>query len=199
VSGGALFVTDFADQAVVLPVALAVGLALFLIGWRPAARAWVLCVGATLSVILLLKLTVMACGLGAGLGLVSPSGHTAGAACVYGGAIGLLARGRRAGTLAAGLAALAVAGIIGMTRLWLGVHTLADVCVGGFAGAGGAAALRTWAGERPGGLPVWRCGVAALAAMLLFHGHQLNAEPRLRWAASRIWPLSLCAAGHNRL
>jgi membrane-associated phospholipid phosphatase len=194
VSGGALFVTDFADQAVVLPVALAVGLALFLIGWRQAARAWVVCVGATLSVILLLKLTVMACGLGAGLGLVSPSGHTAGAACVYGGAIGLLARGRRAGTVAAGLAALCVAGIIGMTRLWLGVHTLADVCVGGAAGACGAAALRAWAGERPGGLPVWRCGVAVLAAMLLFHGRQLDAEPRLRWAASRIWPLSLCAA-----
>jgi hypothetical protein len=33
--------------------------------------------------------------------------------------------------------------------------------------------------------------------MLLFHGGQLDAEPRLRWAASRIWPLSLCTATHE--
>ncbi len=197
-SGAALFVTGFADQAVVLPVTLAVSAALILLGWRPAARAWVLCVGATLSATLLLKLMAMACGLGAAFGLVSPSGHTAGAACVYGGALGLLARHRRAGTLAAGVGALGVACIIGMTRLWLGVHTLADVCVGGAAGACGAAALRGWAGERPAELPIWRCVAAMLAAMLLFHGRQLDAEPRLRWAAARIWPLSLCTATHEQ-
>ncbi len=191
------FVTGFADQAVVLPVAGSVALALFLLGWRQAARAWVVCVGATLLVTLLLKLMAMACGLGASLGLLSPSGHTAGAACVYGGAIGLLPRRRMAGTLAAGLAASCAAIVIGMTRLWLGVHTLADVCVGGAAGACGAAALRAWAGERPAALPVWRCAAAALAAMLLFHGRQLDAEPRLRWAAARIWPLSLCTLPGN--
>jgi len=189
-----LFVTDFADQAVVLPVAGAVLLALGLLGWRQAALAWGFCVAATLGGMLVLKLVVMACGIGGLDDLTSPSGHTASAACVYGGALGLLAPGRRSGTWAAGLAAASLAGLIGLTRLWLGVHTLADVCVGGAVGVAGAAAMRFLAGARPAGLAPWRLGAAALAAMLLFHGRRLDAEPHIRWAASRIWPLSLCPA-----
>lgn len=193
-----LFVTDFADQAVVLPVACAVFLALGLLGWRRAALAWGLCVAATLGSMLVLKLVVMAC-VGGAADLMSPSGHTASAACIYGGAVGLLVPGRRSGTLAAGLAAASLACLIGLTRLWLGVHTLADICVGGVVGVAGAAAMRRLAGVRPSSLAPWRLGAAALAAMALFHGSRLDAEPHLRWAASRIWPLSLCPATHNAL
>jgi len=195
VTAAARFVTDFADQAVVLPVALAVLLALGLLGWRQAALAWGVCVAATLGSTLLLKLVVMACAVGGAEGLVSPSGHTACAACVYGGAAGLLVRARRSGIAAAGLTAAGVACLVGLTRVWLGVHTLADVCVGGAVGLAGASAMRAAAGERPHGLAMWRLGAAALAVMLLFHGRRLDAEPRLRWAALRFWPHSLCPAG----
>jgi len=40
------FVTDFADQAVVLPLALAIGVTLAVFGWSRAALAWVVAVGA---------------------------------------------------------------------------------------------------------------------------------------------------------
>lgn len=193
----ALFVTDFADQAVVLPVSLAMLAALCLLGWRRAAIAWGLGVAGTLGATLLLKLMVMACGIGDALGLLSPSGHTAGAACIYGGAIALLVRGRWRGILAAALAAAAVAAVIGLTRLLLRVHTPADVWVGGALGAAGAAALRAAAGPRPAGLALWRLGAAALATMLVFHGRRLDAEPRLRWAAVRFWPQTLCPGGYE--
>jgi membrane-associated phospholipid phosphatase len=197
VNRAALFVTDFADQAVVLPVAVAMLAALCLLGWRRAALAWGLGVAGTLGATLLLKLVVMACGIGDTLGLASPSGHTAGAACIYGGAIALLVRGRGRSILTAAIAAAAVAAVIGLTRLVLHVHTPADVWVGAALGATGAAALRAAAGPRPGGLALWRLGAATLATMLLFHGRRLDAEPHLRWAAVRFWPQTLCPAGYQ--
>jgi membrane-associated phospholipid phosphatase len=192
VTRGALFVTDFADQAVVLPVAVAMLAGLCLLGWRRAAMAWGLGIGGTLGATLVLKLAVMACGIGATVGLGSPSGHTAGAACLYGAAVALLVRGRWRGTLAAALAAAAVAAVIGLTRVSLGMHTPADVWVGGAVGLVGATCVRALAGNRPAGLAPWRLGAGALATMLLFHGNRLDAEPRLRWAAEQLWPLSLC-------
>ncbi len=186
------FVTDFADQAVVLPVALMVLAALALSGWRRAALAWALCIGATLGATLALKLLTMACGIGGAAGLESPSGHVAGAAAVYGGLAGLLPRRRGAGVAAAGLASAMVAALVGATRIELGVHTLADVCVGGAAGLAGACAMRALSGDRPSALPTRRIAAAVFAAMLLCHGQRLNAEPRLRWAAASIWPLTLC-------
>jgi membrane-associated phospholipid phosphatase len=197
VNRAALFVTDFADQAVVLPVSVAVLAALCLLGWRRAALAWGLGVAGTLGATLLLKLVVMACGIGDTLGLASPSGHTAGAACIYGGAIALLVRGRWRSILAAAFAAASVAAIIGLTRLVLHVHTPADVWVGGALGAVGAAGLRAAAGPRPAGLALGRLGAAAVATMLLFHGRRLDAEPHLRWAAVRFWPQTLCPAGYQ--
>jgi membrane-associated phospholipid phosphatase len=192
----ALFVTDFADQAVVMPVALAVFLALTLLRWRRASVAWGVGVTVTLAATLLLKLAVMACGIGSTSGLQSPSGHTAGAACIYGAAIALLVRDRWRGALAAALAAGALAAIVGLTRLDLGVHTHADVWVGSAVGIAGALAIRACAGERPAGLALWRVGAAALAAMLVFHGRRLDAEPHIRWAALRVWPRTLCPAGY---
>ncbi len=186
------FVTDFADQAVVLPVAIMVLACLAVSGWRRGALAWAACIGATLGATLVLKLLTMACGIGDVAGLESPSGHSAGATAVYGGLCSLFVRGRAAGVLVAGLAALMVAAVVGATRVGLGMHTLADVCVGGAVGLAGACSMRALAGTRSAALQTRRVVVAVVAAMMLFHGHRLDAEPRLRWAAARIWPLTLC-------
>ncbi len=186
------FVTDFADQAVVLPTGVVVLAALALLGWRRAALAWMLCVAATLGTTLALKLVVMACSVGNSAGLASPSGHAAGAACVYGGGFALLVQGRRPATRVAALAALLVAVAIGVTRLALGVHSLADVCAGSAPGVIGAVSMRWLAGERPPGLPLARVAALALVTITLLHGRRLDAEPRLRWAAVQFWPLTLC-------
>ena len=79
-------ITDLGDQAVILPLLLAVGLVLLLAGWWRGALAWFIAVSATLGAVLVAKLSTMACqSLLPPVGLLSPSGHTASAAVVYGG------------------------------------------------------------------------------------------------------------------
>ncbi len=188
-----MFVTDFADQAVVLPMAAGVLAALLVTGWRRGALAWAVGVGGVLGTMLVLKLLAMACVRhleAAGVG--SPSGHTACAAVVYGGLVALLAGpGRARGWWTAGTAAgFAVA--IGATRLALHMHTLADVLVGGPVGVAGALAIWRLAGERParvrGG---WLVGVSAVV-LLGLHGQKLQAESRLHWLALDMWPFDQC-------
>ena len=55
-------VTDFGDQAVLLPLAAGIALLLALSGWRRGALAWTAAIGGTLALILLLKLRFFACG-----------------------------------------------------------------------------------------------------------------------------------------
>jgi membrane-associated phospholipid phosphatase len=187
------FLTDFADQAVVLPVAATVFLGLLALGWRRGALAWAAGVGGVLGAMLLLKLIVFACGWRMGWsGLSSPSGHTAAAAVVYGGLLGLLAPPGWGGAVVAGLAGGGVALLFGMTRLALQVHTVPDVIVGAVVGVAGAILLRRLAGERPRRIVSPWLALAALTAMFLFHGHRLEAETRIRWLALDVWPLKLC-------
>ena len=56
------FLTDFGDQAVILPLAATVALIFLISGWRRGALAWTVAVSATLGVVLLLKLAFLACG-----------------------------------------------------------------------------------------------------------------------------------------
>ena len=49
------FLTDFADQAVVLPIVVAVGVALLAQGWRRGAVAWALVVVVTFATMVVLK------------------------------------------------------------------------------------------------------------------------------------------------
>jgi membrane-associated phospholipid phosphatase len=174
------FVTDFADQAVVLPLALAVGVALLVGGWRRGAVAWMIAVAGTLGVMLVAKVLVHAC-IGAAVlpGLRSPSGHTASAAVVYGGLATLLlpvpAWGLRRMVIALLLAA-GFALVFGSTRLALHMHTLSDVIAGGSVGIAGGLVLNRLAGTPPrrmrAALPI----AAAAAMALLFHGLHLHAE-----------------------
>ncbi|MGI4977106.1 MAG: phosphatase PAP2 family protein [Janthinobacterium lividum] len=203
-------VTDLADQAVVLPLALLVGVALLSRGrgGRRAAAGWALAVGGVLAGLLALKLWAGACS-GAGVaggggvlrdvGLRSPSGHTAAGGIVYG---GLLALALRRGAGGAALCCLAVAAGFGASRLALGVHTPADVAVGcAVAAAGGAVLARVggWrgggaaAGARGGGAGAgfWAWGAAALALVWVLHGRRLGAEPVITAVATH-WLRPLC-------
>jgi membrane-associated phospholipid phosphatase len=171
------FLTDFADEAVVLPATLAVGLLLFAQGWRRGAAAWLGAIGLTLGAVLLLKLLCGGVLPGAGLPspeLRSPSGHAAAAAVLYGGLTALLLVGPSAGRAAA--IALGWAGLFALTRLALGVHTVPEVLVGGAVGIGGAASLRWLAGVRPPQLRRWSLPAAVAAVALLMHGDHLRLE-----------------------
>ena len=88
----ARFVTDLADQAVLIPVAIAVAVVFAIAGWWRGVVAWTTAVGATLGVMLLLKLAFLACGPLLPSMDVSPSGHTAAAGVVYGGLLAIMAR-----------------------------------------------------------------------------------------------------------
>ena len=68
-----------------------VALVLLLAGWWRGALAWFTAVPATLGAVLLAKLSTMACqGMMPPIGLLSPSGHAASAAVVYGGLLALV-------------------------------------------------------------------------------------------------------------
>lgn len=186
------FLTDFGDEAVVLPLMLAVGLALALGGWRRGAAAWLIGIAVTLTAALLGKLILLGCEPLPMLGLRSPSGHTAAAAVACGGLLGLLApRGWRTLPLAAGGAA-ATAALVGLSRLALGAHSLSDVLAGAVLGIAGAVLLARLAGDRPTDLRRVSPVAAALAAALLFHGIHLHAEERIARLSHLFWPLTLC-------
>jgi hypothetical protein len=85
------FITDFADQAVLLPLALCVAAWLVFSGCRLAARLWLLSLAAVLAAMVVLKLVVLGCISGTSA-LTSPSGHTATAVFVFGGIAALALR-----------------------------------------------------------------------------------------------------------
>lgn len=187
------FVSDLGDQAVILPLLVVVGLVLLLTRWWRGALAWWVVVLATLGAVLVAKMSTMACqSLMPAVGLLSPSGHTASATVVYGGVLAFALGGRRFGL--AVLGGLAVAVLVGFTRLALDVHTLADVLAGGVIGTAGVAALIWAAGPRPALRHGW-IGMAAamLAVLALFHGRHVYAEMQINQISQQIWPLTLCA------
>lgn len=174
-----MFTTDFADQAVVLPLWLALGAVLAVLGWRRGALAWLAAVGGTLLAVGLAKLFLLSCG---PAGLRSPSGHTAAAGVVCGG-LAVLA-GWRGARVA--VAALAGAALIGATRLALGAHSPAEVAAGAAAGLAGALALARLAGPRPPGLRLRWLAVTLAVVVSLFHGLRLPAEAVLRGVSARL-------------
>lgn len=189
------FLTDFADQAVVLPLILAVGLMLFIGGWRRGAAAWIVTAGVTLGLMLVLKLLGIACG---PAHLRTPSGHTAAAAMVAGSLIALLLpRYRCAGTA---LAALGAAVLIGALRVAAGAHTVPEVLLGGSVGIAGAVCFAWFAGSRPAEVRLSRVLAVAIMVVALFHGDRLRAEPRIWWAASWIsYQLGTCRGADGQI
>ena len=131
-------VTDLGAAAVLVPLILVAGL-----GWRWRRGSWrplALLGGAAAgawAVQVAVKRLVERPRPPAGLalshatGFAFPSGHATDAAAVYGMLAVLLARpGRRAARAAALLAAVGVIALVGLSRLYLGVHWLTDVAGG---------------------------------------------------------------------
>jgi len=176
-----LFITNFADQAVILPLLLAVTVALVAQGWRRGAVVWLGVVGATFAVVLLLKLVCLACAPVDGLAeLHSPSGHVAAAAVVAGGLAALLTR-RRLSILTVGALAAVV---IGVSRLVLNMHSLPEVAIGAVVGLAGATVLVSMAGPPPT-LKRGKLFALVVIVVAVFHGLHLPAEAAIRHAAFR--------------
>lgn len=174
-------VTDFADQAVVLPLAVVIGVAMLAAGWRRGAVAWVVAIGGMLGVMLVLKLWAGACGpVLVGDDLQSPSGHTASAAAIYGGGLALLIRRTLPRVPVAFVCAAALAIGIGATRVLLGAHSVLEVVIGGCVGVATATLLARAAGPMPPRFRSLPAAGAVLATLLVFHGLHMPAEAAIR-------------------
>jgi membrane-associated phospholipid phosphatase len=191
------FITDFADQAVILPLVFAIGIALLVQGWRRGAAAWALAVSATFATMFVLKLVFYACANRLGtVDLHTPSGHVAAATIVTGGLAALLFHRRAIGLPLAALAAV----VIGVSRLMLGVHSLPEVVLGAIVGLAGAFGLLLLAGRPPPELDVRRVAVIALATIVVFHGLHFPAEAHIRATAYRMAKLlAVCQSEVVRL
>jgi membrane-associated phospholipid phosphatase len=191
------FITDFADQAVVLPIVVAIGVALLVQGWRRGAAAWVCAATGTFGLMLLLKLVFIACPVSLGVGgLRTPSGHVAAATVVAGGLAALLLRRPRPALLAAVVAAV----VIGVSRLALGAHSTPEVMVGAGVGLIGALTLIGLAGAPPETLDARRVAMIAAVVALVFHGLHLPAEAHIRSTALRLSHLlGVCQSDELRL
>lgn len=173
------YLTDFADQAVILPLVLAVAVALAAQGWRRGAMVWLVVVGVTFFATLTFKLMFLACSpLFGPMDVHSPSGHVAAATVVSGGLAAMFTRRRTSILPAALLAAI----VIGVSRVVLGMHSLPEVVVGALLGLAGAAALMRFAGQPPRLKTAPLLAVVVIVAML-FHGLHLPAEAAIRHTA----------------
>ena len=190
-------VTNFGDQALILPLAIGIALVLALSGWRRGALAWTAAIGGALAVILLLKLYFFTCGHSspeAGLG--NPSGHTAAAAAVYGGFTAMIVRSirddRRWALVSAVAISVFLAAAIGVTRVVLDQHSTAEVVVGGTIGVGGAVAFALLAGSPSHAVRIGRIVAAGLLVTVMLYGYRLSAEAAIKSLASGLSLFSRC-------
>ncbi len=175
------YLTDFADQAVILPVVLAVAIALAAQGWRRGALTWLAVVGATFFATLVFKLMFLTCSpLFGPMDVHSPSGHVAAATVVSGGLAAMFTRRRHSILPAALLAAV----VIGISRVVLGMHSFPEVVIGALVGLAGAFALMRFSGDPPPLRVTPLVGVVVVVAMI-FHGLHLPAEAAIRHTAFR--------------
>jgi membrane-associated phospholipid phosphatase len=186
------FITDFADLAVLLPLALCLGSGFAWQGWRRGVVAWAIAVVATLATMLTLKLMFVGCA--AALGGFSPSGHTSAGTVIYGGFIAIWLRRRGIPAVIALLpSAGAAAALIGASRIAVSAHSLPEVAVGAVVGAAGVVLLLRLAGMPPAALRVGRRGAVVVVVMLLLHGLRLQVEPDIKALAGWL-PARVCAA-----
>jgi len=185
--------SDFADQAIILPLSAVVAIMLgFQRHWR-AAAAWVVAVGAVLSVMLVLKLLAGACGWQhPNIDIESPSGHTASAAMVYGGLFVLF--GKSAAKLWKSITfTTIVAALFGISRVILHDHSPPEVLVGAIVGIAGTVILYFARGT-----DINRISLPLIASFALIfcvaHGTRLPAEKQVRSFAAEHLRLMLCPA-----
>jgi membrane-associated phospholipid phosphatase len=165
--------TDFGDLAVLLPLAAATLAWLLLYSARAAPR-WVLALGSCGGLTALLKIVFYACP--PADDMHSPSGHAGLSALVYG-AITLVAAiawpGVRRVLVIGGCTGLILA--IGLSRLLLDAHSVAEVSLGLLVGTVSLAAFSQKYLRLPN-MKVWPLLVAATVLVTMLHGHELHAE-----------------------
>lgn len=184
-------ITDLGDSALMLPLALVLAAALWSQQSATAALTWLGALASGLAVLAMLKLSGHTCEAAlAGPSLVSPSGHAAFAAMVYGSAGVILARHLqgRARWLVLAVPVAVVAGVAA-TRVLLNSHTTLEVAVGLSIGV---ATLVVFAHRYRALPPIAvrshrRAGALLAAAVLLLvtlHGERLQAEEVIRSIAA---------------
>jgi membrane-associated phospholipid phosphatase len=193
----AVGVTDFGDQAVILPLAVGIALIFVLSGWRRGALAWTAAMGGTLALVLFLKLRFFACGhFLPGASFSNPSGHTAGAAAVYGGLVAMIVgaiwNDRRWALSCAVAAGVFLAVVIGKSRLMLDLHSMAEVVVGGAIGVCGAVSFVVLAGAPSRAVRIERVLAMGLLVMAMLYGFRIPAEAAIKSVATGLWPFSQC-------
>jgi membrane-associated phospholipid phosphatase len=190
--------SDFADQAVVLPMAVGTALMFALFGWRRGALAWSAAMGGTLGLILALKLLrFFVCDdLLLEAAAWNPSGHTAAAAAVYGGLVAAVVRSvwnlERCLLPCTAAITLPFAVSIGATRLTLGLHSTMEVVVGGTVGVGGAVAFIALAGPPPHTVRMSRVAAVGLVIIVVLYGFRMPAEAAIKSIVTMLWPFSGC-------
>jgi membrane-associated phospholipid phosphatase len=178
-----LYVSDFADQAVMLPLAIVVAAALVVMGWWRGVAAWLLIIGSVFGLMLGLKAGLVALSENYGSDYsMSPSGHAAAASVMYGGLAVLLFRGRVSYAVIA-CVPLVAALIVGYSRVSLGAHSVGEVIAGAVVGCAGVAGLAAAAGPRPK-FTSWPLVIASGCTVVALHGLHLPAEEAIRIASS---------------
>ena len=178
-----LFVSDFADQAVMLPLATVVAAGLGMMGWWRGVAAWALAVGGTLGTMLVLKAGFAALSLQYGSEYsISPSGHVASACVVYGGLAVLLFQRALPAALVA-MVPLAAAAVVGYSRVALSAHSVGEVMAGAVVGLAGTVVLALALGPRPR-LNAWPLATAGTCTVLALHGLHIQAEEAIRVVAT---------------
>ena len=185
----AVFVTDFADGGVVVPLCLAVALTLLLLRRARLAAMWSMVTLGVWTTMLLLKLAgytmaQLAPDLREQTGLLTASGHVASAAFAYGALAGLLAASTATTVRRSFLTALCTALLIGFTRVSLREHSMAEAIVGGLVGIAGAYAFARLARE-PLHMRARAVLLAAAAATLIvMHGEHYSLETSIAAASA---------------
>lgn len=180
------FMTDFGEIGLLLPCSLALCTLLWLHGARHAVKWFVLCWSGCLGLLLVGKLLLIPCTMHWDLALRSPSGH-AGASLFFYGALGwLLLRHapRSVGWPTALLAVLLMLGVP-LSRVMLGMHSVAEVVAGVCVGLGWLTlfARREYGTPRPRLRPA-ALGIGLLAVSALASGApHVPAELAIRDAA----------------
>lgn len=190
------FLTNFGDEAVLLPLAAATLLWLARVVGRRSATMWCgafLIAGGGTAI---LKIYLSACATPIDT-LGSPSGHTSMSALVYGG-LALIAGAETESwrRVAAGVAGAALVAAVALSRVMLGVHSPADVAAGLVIG-GAALALfaRTYLQQRGVERQIWPLLAGAAIVALALHGQHARFEPLWRMLAGQLREATgLCSA-----
>jgi len=193
----AVGVTNFGDQAVVVPLAVGIALIFALSGWRRGALAWTAAIGSTLGLILFLKLRFFACDhLLTEARPGNPSVHTAAATAVYGGLLAITMRSiwniKRWALPCTVAIAVFLAVVIGASRLILDLHSMEEVVVGGTIGVVGALSFVMLAGPPLRSVRMLRVVAMGLLIVFMLYGFRLPAEAAIKSVAINIWPFSEC-------